>query len=71
MLGKVLLTLGICPRIPKREGFLVDKIETAHTLPLPIASQSAWFSRHNWQLSGWTKGGHSHAMPHPWYRVPH
>lgn len=58
-------------KTPKREGFLGDKIETVYTLPLPIASQSAWFSWHNWELSGCIKGGSSHAVLHPWYGVPH
>lgn len=28
------------PENPQKEGFLGDKIETAHTLPLPTASKS-------------------------------
>lgn len=44
------MALGIGLRTPKTEEFLGDKIETAHTLPLPTASQSAC---HNWQLWIW------------------
>lgn len=63
-IGESAIDLENLPKNTKKR-FLVDKIEAAHTMPLPMASQSAWFSRHNCQLGGWTKGGHSHALPHP------